>query len=591
MPTARQMRSQLLHRHSRLAAAWLLPLLLAGVPHPAGAAGGLAVVDHQENGAAGVVGLKGVLALALSPDGANLYTASDVSSALAVFARNGATGALSFVERQLDNTGGVDGLDHVRALAVSPDGLNLYAAGEQDDALAVFQRDPATGGLIFVEVQRNGVGGVSGLDGVDGVIVSADGANVYAASGNDNGVAIFERDPSTGVLTFDGVQRNGSGGVSGLGGAEGLAMSPDDLSLYVASPGDNSVAVFQRDPLSGSLTFLERHQHSATVADGLDGVRSIVVSPDGQSVYAAGKLDDAVALFSRDGGSGALTFIERKRDQVDGIDGLDGVEALALSPDGQYLYAAASRESSVAVFLRDSATGTLTFVELQRDGVGTIETLKGANSLVLGPDGTYVYVGAAGANAVTAFSTRCGDGVLDPGEQCDDGNSTNQDGCSAGCRRECGAAADCDDGDRCTEEHCRAGECALPQCGFQGAMCEINAAIPALQAMDVCLPLQRQLGRTIRTHLRLARQMVHLVQHPPPPPLKKNGKPKKQKKVSTKKLVADVGKLLTRVQLKTAKLEQRAVISPACAAGVSHATEILRGALNPTLQRKGLCTP
>ncbi len=27
----------------------------------------------------------------------------------------------------------------------------------------------------------------------------------------------------------------------------------------------------------------------------------------------------------------------------------------------------------------------------------------------------------------------CGDGVLDPNEQCDDGNNTNDDGCSATC--------------------------------------------------------------------------------------------------------------------------------------------------------------
>jgi cysteine-rich repeat protein len=35
----------------------------------------------------------------------------------------------------------------------------------------------------------------------------------------------------------------------------------------------------------------------------------------------------------------------------------------------------------------------------------------------------------------------CGNGVVDPGEACDDGNTVGQDGCSAGCIRETQAAA------------------------------------------------------------------------------------------------------------------------------------------------------
>ena len=34
---------------------------------------------------------------------------------------------------------------------------------------------------------------------------------------------------------------------------------------------------------------------------------------------------------------------------------------------------------------------------------------------------------------VCGYSPRCGDGRLDPGEQCDDGNSLPADGCSAHC--------------------------------------------------------------------------------------------------------------------------------------------------------------
>ena len=54
------------------------------------------------------------------------------------------------------STGGTDGVDAPEWVQISPDGKNLYVAGTGDDALAVFQRDPATGGLAFVEAVRDG---------------------------------------------------------------------------------------------------------------------------------------------------------------------------------------------------------------------------------------------------------------------------------------------------------------------------------------------------------------------------------------------------------------------------------------------------
>src|SRR5712691_2372352 len=77
--------------------------------------------------------------------------------------------------------------------------------------------------LTWQEVQRRGV---NGLDGVDGLAVSPDGANLYAASYNDNALAVFTRDPVTGGLTFFELQENGVSGVQGLGGARGVTVSP-----------------------------------------------------------------------------------------------------------------------------------------------------------------------------------------------------------------------------------------------------------------------------------------------------------------------------------------------------------------------------
>jgi len=64
----------------------------------------------------------------------------------------------------------------------------------------------------------------------------------------------------------------------------------------------------------------------------------------------------------------------------------------------------------------------------------------------------------------------CGDGVLQSGEACDDGNTAGNDGCSPGCALErCGDGATqthegCDDGNQTSSDGCSA-SCALERCG------------------------------------------------------------------------------------------------------------------------------
>src|SRR5690554_4825939 len=45
--------------------------------------------------------------------------------------------------------------------------------------------------------------------------------------------------------------------------------------------------------------------------------------------------------------------------------------------------------------------------------------------------------------------SRCGDGFVDEGEECDDGNSIVRDGCENDCTTSCRDDSDCDDGNIC----------------------------------------------------------------------------------------------------------------------------------------------
>ena len=60
--------------------------------------------------------------------------------------------------------------------------------------LPLFALMARAGFLSFLEVHRDGVGGVDGLRGASSVMVSPDGAHVYAAGRQDHAVAVFGRD-------------------------------------------------------------------------------------------------------------------------------------------------------------------------------------------------------------------------------------------------------------------------------------------------------------------------------------------------------------------------------------------------------------
>ncbi len=361
----------------------------------------LEVVQAQRQGMDGVSGLAGVLAVIVSPDGRQVYAAGGNDDAIVVFQRDPASGALAMSQIVKDGVDGVDGLAFASSLALSPDGAHLYVTGSQDNALAVFTRDKTTGALTFLEAQKNGVAGVEGLGFARSVAVSPDGSYVYVAGQLDDAIVVFRRNALTGWLSFVEVQRQGVNGVDGIAGPLALTVSPDGANVYVASGDESAVTVFKRDAGSGKLRVAEMEQDGA-VDLGLGGIHSVVVSPDGRYVYAAGQADDAVSAFTRNPRTGALSFVGVVAQGMDGVDGLYGALWVTVSPDGSKLYVASTHDGAIAAFDRDTNAGTLTFVE-KDTGAPECACLAFARGVAVSPDGKNVYAAGASSNTLLVF--------------------------------------------------------------------------------------------------------------------------------------------------------------------------------------------
>jgi hypothetical protein len=381
------------------------------------------------------------LALAESPDGKQIYAVVWSQAAggfygLQIYDRNPTTGAVT----QRAGTAGcvaqtgsgaactliAPSLTNAYTISISPDGKSVYlpVAG----ALLTFSRDLATGSLTYLGC----IGGVGctalvGNPAPIAVTVSPDNQSVYAKT--SNGLAVFDRNTTTGALT----QKPGAAGcfteatVAGCTKSVGLAgddyalrVSPDGTHLYVPFNSPGGIAFFNRFP-DGSLTqitgtaggCISSNGNSASVAsqcvDGSDALASsfaavTAISPDGKSVYVG--TDTGVTSFSRNPVTGVLS----QTGCIGGVagcsaatPGITGVFSMAVSPDGADVVVDAYAASAILFLTRNQTTGMLT----QRPNpkgcmsttgsAGTCQTLAGLGSgstVVIDPAGLFIYAAA-----------------------------------------------------------------------------------------------------------------------------------------------------------------------------------------------------
>jgi DNA-binding beta-propeller fold protein YncE len=262
---------------------------------------GLQLTNKVVNGLGPVTELDGPIALALSPDGAHLYVASQQSKSITTFARSATTGALTWVEHEKSGQGGVVGLDGVWSLAFSGDGRSLYGATPLTDYLVAFRREPATGALTFQTAYRDGLNGITTLDAVQTVVVRPGDDEVWV--GGAERITVFRRGP-TGLLELEDAINYPSAEVTGLafGSADHLAITTDNLLLGLRATSGSGEPLFA--VVSGNAG-----------VEGLIGLRSPVFGPDLAALHAVAKGGDSV--ISADTGLRRATFLGNGRFRIE----------------------------------------------------------------------------------------------------------------------------------------------------------------------------------------------------------------------------------------------------------------------------------
>jgi DNA-binding beta-propeller fold protein YncE len=400
-------------------------------------------------------GLTSTYQQVVSPDGNNLY-AVGFNGGVVEFSRNASTGALTEIGCITSNstspncTTNALGLSDPGSIAISPDGSDVYVATQAQESLLTFSRNASTG--LLTEVNTDcytyavvaGCTQDAGLDLPYGVTVSPDGKNLYVTGYGGQDVAEFTRNTSTGAVSpiagnscisdTDNPDDCPLSSGRGLFNAIGINVSPTGNNVYVeagGTQGDGDVAEFTRNSTTGALTPISGNAciGSTSVASlgclttmsALDGTEDMAMAPDGNFAYINDYYNDAVIELSRNATTGALSQVGcigtasspaglcSTRSAV----GIDGPLGVAISPDGENLYASGAGDSAEASFAVNAATGALTqlaspynCITTNSSGCGANDAtgLDGARRLVVSPDGKDVYVAGQDDSAVVELA-------------------------------------------------------------------------------------------------------------------------------------------------------------------------------------------
>lgn len=200
------------------------------------------------------------------------------------------------------------------------------------------------------------------------------------------------------------------GGVENLLSPSGVAVSPEGKHVYATAELSSSLVAFRRDATNDTLTYLESFVDGQGGVFALGQASAVAVSPDGQHVYATSINDDAVVIFRRDATNDSLSFANVVMQGINGVFGLDSPVALAVSPNNRYVHVASSQSNSLAVFRRSATNDDLVLVDVEREGDAGLTGMVGATAVASSPDSNFIHVAARGDDTISVFRR---DGSLD----------------------------------------------------------------------------------------------------------------------------------------------------------------------------------
>ncbi len=351
---------------------------------------------------AGGAPIPSLQATAVSPDGQTVYGVNSAENLLVVANASNLTQRQTFGNHQAQAIGPiVAGLGNPVAVAVSPDGNDVYVVSGTEQEIAIFSRS-STGDLVFQSALS-----VSGIGSLTSIAVdSASSGSDVVFVGGTGGVAEFQGNTTTNFL-------GSPEETTAITSINSLSASSDETLLYAVSSNNSALYVLDASTLAldqaltnASVTGANPNAPSSTL-EGASAVAApgnpAIVGALSNDVFVVGQTSGTLSVFSRDPSTNVLTWLQTLED------GVNGRAALPRQPAWRSLRMASTCMSRVTRRARwpysAQPDGTLVLDQLLRGSAG----LEEPDALTVDPTTGDVYVASeeglgGGGGGLASFS-------------------------------------------------------------------------------------------------------------------------------------------------------------------------------------------
>ena len=273
----------------------------------------------------------------------------------------------------------------------------VYVTNSGSNNVSGYTINPSTGGLAPIPGSP-----FVNLSAPSAIVVSSNGFFAYAANSQANNVTAFRLGTDGALLRGESTTATPNPAAVGTT-PRALAISQDSRFLYVANSGSDSVTVFSIGT-AGLLTPVPATTGNPNpVAAGGSAPIALATASPGRFLYVANRASNTVTAFQIET-SGLLTQVPPAGPGTNPISvSGTGLTALAMSPNGQFLYTTNGTSNTVTVF-QVVTSGLLTLVPPTGSNPNPAST-RGTtpNGIAVASNGAHLYI-VNGEGNVSAFA-------------------------------------------------------------------------------------------------------------------------------------------------------------------------------------------